>query len=206
MIESAANGMDHNQRPKRWMLKYMAFGAIILKYRKQLDMSCVRVISLGDGREEEYAVREYATEHKVECIHFGFLKYPTIEQLQEQWCILEETFAKWIHPETKAKESKDRYFTLHGMLSVAKCKTDNNRHFSGKLQQLPALNAYLNFWIKESADEMASLSKMESVCETIRTRLANVDGSRESALKVIVHYLANQNELFLKTWVAAYRR
>lgn len=143
MIENVVNGTDENERPKRWMLKYMAFGAIILKYREQLDMTCVRVISLGDGQEEECAAKEYASEHRMECIHFGFLKHPTIEQLQEQWITVQKTCAELINLEPTGIPND--HFRVHEMSTIY--KVDNNRHFSGTKRQLAALNTYFNSWI-----------------------------------------------------------
>lgn len=138
MIESAARG------DKRWTLKYMAFGAIILKYRRQLDMACSRVISLGDGQEEASALKEYATEHEIQCIHFGFLKWPTIEQLQAQWVVVEREFTKLVSAETKGS---DQFCTIHEMSALSKVDVDNTRHFNGVKQQLPALNSYLQLWL-----------------------------------------------------------
>ena len=141
MIDSATGGTDGSKR-ERWMLKYMAFGAIILKHRKLLNMGCARVISIGDGQDEALAVREYAKEHKVQCIHFEFLRYPVIEQLHEQWAIVERTFAKLI---TVENTDKDDHCVLHQMSSIY--KVDNNQQFSGSMRQLPALSAYFKLWL-----------------------------------------------------------
>ena len=137
---SKRNKEGHSER---WMLKYMAFGAIILKYRKQLNMGCARVISIGDGEDEAHAIKEYANEHKVECVHFGFLRNPVIEQLVEQWAVIERTFAKLIH--LGSTGIPNDYFRVHEMLTIY--KVDNNRHFSGKKRQLPALTTYYNLWL-----------------------------------------------------------
>jgi len=205
MIESAVGGLDENQQPKRWMLKYMAFAAIILKYRSKFGMECNRVISIGDGEEEEFAVKKYATEQKMECFHFGFLRHPTIEQLQTQWVWMEQNFHKLMCTETKGNEPDDQYVTVHHMSSVDGFESNNNRCFSGSDKQLPAIGKYIDLWLKTLPDDNAT-SEMESVCAAIRSKAVVMEGVQEQQLKRMIHYLATHNEMFLKTWISAYRR
>ena len=121
----------------------MAFGAIILKYRQQLRMGCARVISIGDGKDELSAIKEYANKHKVECVHFEFLHHPTIEQLVEQWAVIEETFAKLI--KLGPTGIPDDHLRVHPMSKIF--NVDNNHHFSGKKRQLSALSTYYKLWL-----------------------------------------------------------
>jgi len=208
MIESAtarvldADAKDGHSRKDRWILKYMAFGAIILKYRKYLNMGCSRVISIGDGQDEAMAIKEYSREHKVRCIHFGFLRHPVIEQLLEQWAVIERTFAKLIEVHTLQSRQSENLYTIHQLSSLY--KLDNNQDFSGRIHQLPALCQYLNLWIKNLPKDEVS-SKMESACNSVRSKM-NKRRSKEIHLKIIVHHLVNHNERFLKTWVSAYGR
>merc|ERR1711933_285433 len=69
MINYAVAG---DGRKNRWILKYLTFGAVISKYKKQLNKSCDRVISFGDGVDEAKAMNAYSKEYKIECIHFDF--------------------------------------------------------------------------------------------------------------------------------------
>jgi len=217
MMTSIVSGTDENSEPKRWMLKYMAFGAIILKYRKQLGMGCARVISIGDGKDESLALREYAIEHKMDCIHFGFLKYPVIEQLQSQWTVLEKSFSKLISAQSETARTSTitgtkgnaHYFTLHEMSSMFNMAADNNRYFSGN-QQLPSINTLVDQWAKRMTESTTELTevllaqRIQSICTTIRSRLAIVKQSKGKYLQAMVQYLVNHNELFLEVWVSVY--
>jgi len=197
MIDSSAS-VSTQQRRSRWLLKYMAIGSIILKYRKRLRRSCTRVISIGDGRDEEMASRHYAEQNGVQCVHFRFFRFPVIELLQTQWAVLESSFSKLLDPENVDQSEQ---FVLHKMSSFI--KTNGNHYFSGSMHQLPALSAYFRLWLNRFPDDaVSSKLAIENVCRTVRRRMATESRTRRGHSKAIILYLIKRHPLFFEIWTS----
>ena len=141
VIKLAANEHDHE---KRWVLKYLSFGAIVLSYKKLLKKSCSKVISIGDGLDEAKATKAYSKEFKTKCLHFNFISAPTIEQLQDEWRYIAEKFEQSL----AAAAIYDGVIgdDFHEYNIDALNGNDNNQHFSGKKQR-KALCKYFNLWM-----------------------------------------------------------
>ena len=69
----------------KWMWKYTSFAADVRDHKRKTQSKCRRIISIGDGTDEEKAARHYAKAHNVESLHIRLLRGPTITQLQQQW-------------------------------------------------------------------------------------------------------------------------
>lgn len=137
-IRVATEGM--NARQNRWLLKYLSFGAIILKYQSELDMKCNGIISIGDGRDEATAIKEYSDEYSLPCIHFDFVRNPTIKQLDDQWKYMERKFGKLM--ESDFNENGNNFYEY----PISKLfKADNNSYFTGSKQLKAICDVFQSF-------------------------------------------------------------
>lgn len=141
VIKHAANDNDHENR---WMLKYLSFGAIVLRYKKLLNKSCSKVISIGDGLDEAKATKAYSKEFDTKCLHFNFISAPTIEQLQDEWQYFAEKFEKSLAAHAMYDRVIGRDYYQYDIGSLY--GNDNNQHFSGRKQR-NALGKYFNLWM-----------------------------------------------------------
>merc|ERR1712113_834523 len=109
------------------------------EYTRKLKMKCDQVISFGDGKDEIKALYEYSKDFDFPCIHFEFVRHPTIKQLHGQWKYIQNKFDKLMNAEF------DQRANFHQYRICKSFEADNNPYFSG-YKQLKAICDSLQFY------------------------------------------------------------
>jgi len=170
----------------RWMWKYTAFANVISAY----NGTCRRVISIGDGFDEQRAAHHYGQVHHCDALHFSLLKAPTVSQLIQQWnfiqsqrelfgadaCDLEKI--RKAAPMAHVLRKVDDQSFVHQLPKSDGFECDNTVHCTGNMHQLPAIRAYFKLWMdaaeatRAKTNEQKKYEKaMDTVCKSIHQRM-----------------------------------
>mmetsp|Transcript_29711 Transcript_29711/g.47337 ORF Transcript_29711/g.47337 Transcript_29711/m.47337 type:complete len:403 (+) Transcript_29711:23-1231(+) len=170
----------------RWMWKYTAFANVISAY----NGTCRRVISIGDGFDEQRAAHHYGQLHHCDALHFSFLGAPTVSQLIQQWnyiqsqrglfrvdaCDLEKI--RKAAPMGHVLRKVDARFFVDELPKNDGFECDNTVHCTGNMHQLPAIRAYFSLWMDaaeatraKTNDQKKYENAMDTVCRSIHQRM-----------------------------------
>jgi len=188
--------LNSDGKGNKWMWKYTSFSAIVRDYKRKTNSKCRRIISIGDGSDEEKASRHYAKTHNVESLHIRLLRGPTITQLQQQWQYIQwklyGTIINDIDDEVESKlcdnktykDCDDNDIDFHAFDLRKLFDTDNSNGLTGKMHQIPAIEKYFQLWMKQlSVGHTAEDKSMaiNRVCQAIHKRMYGLDAASNTS-------------------------
>eukprot|EP01084_Bolivina_argentea_P040938 75546_1 len=204
-----ANKLFSNSESKsnKWIWKYTTFAKIISGMQKQLNKKCTQIISIGDGSDEEKALKQYSNTHKINSLHIKCIRSPTIIQLQRQWIYLKSIYT--FHDPTKKNVSGYK-FIVFDLENITELSNDNNNQLTGKKNQLPAIKQYFQIWM----DNLKNISNgekkiaMECVCQSIHKKMYSMNNEKEVSrmFKLILIKAICKNTEFNAFFNAYYRK
>ena len=154
--EFFADALGPNNKGNKWMWKNTAFSRAISQHKYKTGAKCRRIISIGDGTDEEKATRQYSKIFNVESLHIRLLRGTTFEQLIKQWKYIKNNlFDKMINNKSDMINAdlmdefykNDPAFYVYDLRKLNEFDTDNINGCTGKLHQLPAIESYFQFWM-----------------------------------------------------------
>eukprot|EP01083_Nonionella_stella_P003324 9494_1 len=162
--EMKDNNKKQKGKNKKFLIKYKTIKRLINEKSKELNMPCTQVISVGDGKYEKEAIQKYSNKYGIRCIHFGLIKAPSLDQLDQQWSMIEKA-------NFEALSSEKTQFFVFEMNEVL--PNDNHEECTGTSHQLPAISQYFRYWLKSlniqngKKASYASQSKLNSLAQAI---------------------------------------
>jgi hypothetical protein len=186
----------------RWMWKYTSFVSIINEFEDNTGMQCNRVISIGDGIDEEKAARKWCKNNSIDSLHIRLLRGPTINQMVHEWKYIKQNlFSKIIkkgkiNGEQIYKDSPAFYISDFRKLDEFDC--DNTRQFTGKTHQLSDIAKYFQLWMDfAQRDPAETASAMEFVSSSIYRKMNSLNaGSDCKNFKIILVKAICKNKTF----------
>eukprot|EP01084_Bolivina_argentea_P311532 539284_1 len=179
-----------------WMLKYTTFSRQIIEYKKELEMKCKRIISIGDGSSELWALNHYSSAFGIESLHINFIRCPTIQQIRCQWKYLANHMNKLIiktprydvinkRLQTPSYDMKYQVKSDHFYIFYLneKLEADNNKHCTGKSDQLNGIATYFDLFIRylEECTESFRSRYESTVCQQIINKITADNNSSHKA-------------------------
>ena len=145
-VNTIINDFDYNAnyKDKRWVWKYETFESVINRFEKKLKQKCGRIISIGDGNDEQKAIKHYHDQHnKCQALHIRLLQAPTVHQIIKQWQYLNGKACGY----SMLKATNNESIYLHELSRLDKFACDNQRNFDGVSHQRSAVQSYFNLFI-----------------------------------------------------------
>eukprot|EP00484_Ammonia_sp_Unknown_P022769 CAMPEP_0197030396 /NCGR_PEP_ID=MMETSP1384-20130603/9637_1 /TAXON_ID=29189 /ORGANISM="Ammonia sp." /LENGTH=382 /DNA_ID=CAMNT_0042459731 /DNA_START=29 /DNA_END=1177 /DNA_ORIENTATION=+ len=176
---------ENGATTSRWMWKYTTFANIVSSYKQTLNRKCRRIISIGDGNDEERAASHYAQVHRCETLHIRLLRGSTVPQLYKQW----KYIGQQLYGEFNAlitdneinlnlvHKVEPRFF-VHALTKFDRFECDNNTQCTGNTHQIPAIRAYFQLWMDTVALVVSKEEKeaaMRIVCKSIHRRMFRLE-------------------------------